>query len=68
MPEQEKFPHLPTCIEPVNRIMEDIIGSSFVMDGGHGYIDVVRLEDVLMALCKEFDVQPGETNFANYGK
>lgn len=64
----EEYPNLPTCIDPINRIMEDIIGSSFVSDQGYGYIDVVRLEDVLMALCREFDVKPEETNFSNYGK
>lgn len=66
--EETQYPHLPTCIEPVNRIMEDIVDSSFVADQGYGCIDVVRLEDVLMALCREFDVKPSETNFENYGK
>ena len=62
----ENYPHLPECMDGVNRIMDDVIQASFVTDGGYGLIDVVRVEDVLKALCKEFDVKPSETKFEQY--
>ena len=64
----EQFPHLPECMDGVNRIMDSVISKSFVTDGGYGLTDVVRVADVLQALCEDFDVKPSETKFEQYAQ